>query len=126
MKYLVAVTIVGMLLVTATWRDDPQTDPCFCEDANGIWYTLPDVCCHVEGHHPQNHMDGVVDVNDFLHLIAVWGPCPDEPPYCCRGDINRDRVVDVRDMLIVIESWGMTTPWEHYRNCREIDRPLGW
>jgi hypothetical protein len=45
--------------------------------------------------------DGVVDVVDFLDLLAVWGPCPG-----CPADINRDGVVNVVDFLILLADWG--------------------
>ncbi|MHC4083082.1 MAG: dockerin type I domain-containing protein [Planctomycetota bacterium] len=45
--------------------------------------------------------DGVVDVVDFLELLAVWGPCPG-----CPADINRDGEVNVVDFLILLADWG--------------------
>ncbi|HVP74193.1 MAG TPA: alpha/beta hydrolase fold domain-containing protein [Phycisphaerales bacterium] len=46
--------------------------------------------------------DGVVNVQDLLTVIAVWGPCVKGTP--C-PDTNDDGVVDVNDMLQVIAHW---------------------
>jgi hypothetical protein len=48
--------------------------------------------------------DGDVDVNDFLELLAAWGPCAD----CdyCPADFNGDCSVDVLDFLILLANWG--------------------
>lgn len=48
--------------------------------------------------------DGDVDVNDFLGLLAAWGPCAD----CdvCPADFNGDCSVDVLDFLILLANWG--------------------
>jgi hypothetical protein len=45
--------------------------------------------------------DGVVDVNDFLQLLAEWG-CDTG----CASDINSDGVVNVNDFLLLIADWG--------------------
>jgi hypothetical protein len=45
--------------------------------------------------------DGVVDVLDFLALLAAWGGCPD-----CPEDVNGDGVVDVQDFLDLLAAWG--------------------
>jgi hypothetical protein len=45
--------------------------------------------------------DGVVDVLDFLALLAAWGGCPE-----CPEDVNGDGVVNVQDFLAVIAAWG--------------------
>ena len=43
--------------------------------------------------------DGVVDVQDFLMIIAQWGtPGPE-------GDVNNDNIVNVEDFLIVLANW---------------------
>jgi hypothetical protein len=49
--------------------------------------------------------DGVVDVVDFLILLASWGPCP-EPPDSCNADCNGDGEVNVNDFLAVLANWG--------------------
>ena len=67
-----------------------------------IAYALPDIA---GGPGNGNPMDGIVNVQDFLKLISVWGPCP--PGECCLGDINRDRVVDVQDYLLLLGHWGL-------------------
>jgi len=44
--------------------------------------------------------DGVVDIDDLLAVIGVWGPCLD-----CAADLDGDGVVDVDDLLMVIGNW---------------------
>jgi parallel beta-helix repeat protein len=51
------------------------------------------------------NLDGTVGINDFLDLIAAWGPCPNCPP-SCPADINGDCWVDITDFLLLIASWG--------------------
>ena len=45
--------------------------------------------------------DGVVNVLDFLAVVAAWGNCPD-----CAADVNDDGVVNVQDVLAVLAAWG--------------------
>jgi subtilisin family serine protease len=47
--------------------------------------------------------NGVVDVSDFLLLLAAWGPCP--PGDSCSGDIDRDGFVGVSDFLLMLSVW---------------------
>jgi hypothetical protein len=106
---LAAVLVVVSIL-------NPPLDACACADAGGTWFSLPDVCCWREGQHPKNPMDGIVDVQDFLFLLAQWGPCP--PGECCLGDLNRDRVIGVADMLLIIEHWGQHPAT--FVRCRDL------
>jgi hypothetical protein len=46
--------------------------------------------------------DGIVGVNDFLAMLALWGPCPDP----CAPDLDADGAVGVTDVLILLGSWG--------------------
>ena len=48
------------------------------------------------------NVDGIVDVNDLLILIADWGNCTDN----CAGDLNEDGTVDIEDLLVLIAAWG--------------------
>jgi agmatine/peptidylarginine deiminase len=48
--------------------------------------------------------DGVVGINDFLLLLASWGPCPD-PPADCPGDIDGNGEVNVNDFLLLLAAW---------------------
>jgi hypothetical protein len=48
---------------------------------------------------------GAVDVQDFLALLAAWGPCPD-PPAMCLADLDHDGMVGVNDFLILLANWG--------------------
>jgi hypothetical protein len=47
--------------------------------------------------------DGVVNVSDFLLLLAEWGPCA----ACdCAADFDGDGEVSVTDFLLLLTSWG--------------------
>ncbi|MHC4981264.1 MAG: hypothetical protein ACYTGT_19950, partial [Planctomycetota bacterium] len=48
--------------------------------------------------------DGSVGVNDFLILLAAWGPCAD----CnnCPADFDGDCEVGVTDFLQLLANWG--------------------
>jgi YVTN family beta-propeller protein len=49
--------------------------------------------------------DGTVNINDFLLLLGVWGPCPD-PPVPCPADLDGDGMVGITDFLIMLAKWG--------------------
>jgi hypothetical protein len=49
--------------------------------------------------------DGIVGVDDFLQLLAAWGPCPG-PPDPCPADLDGDGDVGVTDFLILLGEWG--------------------
>jgi hypothetical protein len=46
--------------------------------------------------------DGIVGINDFLDMLALWGPCADP----CPPDIDADGEVGINDVLILLGSWG--------------------
>jgi agmatine/peptidylarginine deiminase len=46
--------------------------------------------------------DGIVGVNDFLLLLAGWGPCP---PDNCPADIDGNGEVNVNDFLLLLAAW---------------------
>jgi hypothetical protein len=48
--------------------------------------------------------DGVVDVNDLLYLLSVWGT--DDP----NADFDDNGVVDVDDVLILLSHFGESCP----------------
>ena len=48
--------------------------------------------------------DGVVGINDFLLLLAAWGPCP-VPPAACTADLDGDGMVGITDFLILLAQW---------------------
>jgi hypothetical protein len=50
-------------------------------------------------------VDGAVDIEDLLVLLARWGACP-APPTVCRADINGDNMVGTDDLLLVLAGWG--------------------
>ncbi len=45
--------------------------------------------------------DGEVGINDFLLVLASWGPCKG-----CPEDIDGDGDVGINDFLLVLASWG--------------------
>jgi hypothetical protein len=49
--------------------------------------------------------DGLVDVQDLLALLAVWGRCPAPCPPSCSGDLNGDCQVDTVDLLQMLANW---------------------
>ncbi|MHC4769292.1 MAG: hypothetical protein ACYTEI_11340 [Planctomycetota bacterium] len=49
--------------------------------------------------------DGTVNINDFLLLLDVWGPCPD-PPDPCPADLDGDGMVGITDFLTMLANWG--------------------
>ena len=49
--------------------------------------------------------DGVVGINDFLQLLAAWGPCPDPCPPSCTADLDGDCAVGINDLLILLGNW---------------------
>jgi hypothetical protein len=50
--------------------------------------------------------DGTVGINDFLALLAAWGPCPDPCPPFCFADIDGDCTVGITDFLLLLSGWG--------------------
>ena len=46
--------------------------------------------------------DGLVDIGDFLLVLAQWGPCPPD----CIGDVDGDNIVGINDLLAVLAAWG--------------------
>jgi hypothetical protein len=45
--------------------------------------------------------DGIVNVVDFLILLAEWGPCD-----CCDADLDQDGTVGIIDFLSMLAQWG--------------------
>jgi hypothetical protein len=45
--------------------------------------------------------DGAVGVEDFLLLLAAWGPCPG-----CPEDLDGDDTVGILDFLALLAAWG--------------------
>ena len=54
------------------------------------------------------NFDNIVNVSDFLILLAEWGPCP--PGETCFADLNSDGVVGIIDFLLLLENWTMEGP----------------
>ena len=49
--------------------------------------------------------DGIVGINDFLILLAEWGPCADPCPPFCLGDIDENCDVGISDLLLLLANW---------------------
>ncbi|MCZ6834751.1 MAG: M12 family metallo-peptidase [Planctomycetota bacterium] len=60
---------------------------------------IPDECDLAQG---DNNLDGVVNVDDLLSLLAKWGVCADP----CPEDTDLDGDVDVEDLLALLANWG--------------------
>ena len=50
--------------------------------------------------------DGIVGIDDFLFLLAAWGPCDDPCPPSCRPDFDGDCFVGIQDFLFLLANWG--------------------
>jgi hypothetical protein len=46
--------------------------------------------------------DGQVGINDFLMVLALWGPCDGD----CVADLDHDEEVGITDFLGVLAAWG--------------------
>jgi subtilase family protein len=46
--------------------------------------------------------DGHVDIDDFVALLAAWGPCAPQ----CPADLDGDGSVGIIDMLMLLINWG--------------------
>ncbi|MCZ6834802.1 MAG: FG-GAP repeat protein [Planctomycetota bacterium] len=64
-------------------------------NVNGV----PDSCDLARG---DNNLDGVVNVDDLLSLLAKWGACGSP----CPEDTDLDGNVDVEDLLSLLAGWG--------------------
>ena len=51
------------------------------------------------------NLDGMVGIQDFLLLLAAWGPCP-SPPAPCPADLDGDGEVGIVDFLQLLAGWG--------------------
>ena len=49
--------------------------------------------------------DGIVGANDFLILLAEWGPCDQPCPPSCAADLDDDCTVGVNDFLLLLANW---------------------
>ncbi len=77
-----------------------------CVEAGGtsVFGDLPTPCSAVTCPQPcVADLDGdtVVGINDFLLLLAAWGPNPGHP-----ADLDGDGVVGINDLLALIAAWG--------------------
>ena len=51
-------------------------------------------------HSPQFDGAGEVGINDFLDLLAAWGPSPGH-----RADLDGDDIVGISDFLHLLANW---------------------
>jgi len=93
---LASVDLDSVSYVRITNPGDPATTPAVEIDA------FSDVSS--DGGPGDIDTDGVVDVRDFLVLLADWGPCP-VAPGCCRADVNGDGQVGIGDFLLILGAW---------------------
>jgi hypothetical protein len=49
--------------------------------------------------------DGSVAFDDFMLLLAAWGPCPKACPRYCAGDLDGDCAVGIVDFLALLNNW---------------------
>jgi hypothetical protein len=50
--------------------------------------------------------DGFVGIEDFLALLALWGPCSDPCPPSCSADLDGDCDDGITDFLMLLGNWG--------------------
>lgn len=93
-----SLRLVGVIVTVASGVDvrglfDPEFEACCAQSPEG--------CADF-------NEDGIVDLADFLIVLANWGDCGD----CknCPGDANGDCVVGTADMLILLSQWGGPCP----------------
>ena len=57
---------------------------------------------------PPGDLDGDchVGIDDFLMLLALWGPCEDPCPPSCTADLDGDCNVGIVDFLLLLANWG--------------------
>ena len=64
--------------------------------------TVPDTPITIPGSCPADfNGNGGVDIDDFLALLAAWGPCPG-----CPQDLDGDDNVGIADFLTLLANWG--------------------
>jgi hypothetical protein len=49
--------------------------------------------------------DGLVNITDFLELLAAWGPCASPCPPACNADLTADCLVGINDLLVLLSNW---------------------
>ncbi len=79
-------------------------DPCVADGGAGVApladmgvYEFQGSTCDVDG-------DGTVGIQDFLALLAEWGPCP-VPSEPCPSDIDGDGQTGINDLLLLLANW---------------------
>jgi hypothetical protein len=95
-------------VLTTTGQVFEQFDFVECADLFQVTYLLDAVVVSVVGEPKLGDLDcdGVVGINDFLILLAVWGACPDPCPPACLGDLDDNCDVGVTDFLVMLANWG--------------------
>ena len=77
-----------------------DTDPQSVVEAGVDGFTLRSVVCDAACVWDLDN-SGDVGINDFLDLLAAWGPSPGGPP-----DFDGDGVVGITDFLELLANWG--------------------
>jgi hypothetical protein len=75
------------------WVEHGKSAPVVMDMAQGVILSPYDVT-----------QDGLVNIDDLLAVISLWGACP-AFPNPCPGDVNKSGQVDVDDLLAIINSW---------------------
>ncbi|MEE8458732.1 MAG: hypothetical protein V3S08_02600 [Phycisphaerales bacterium] len=86
-------------LILSTTPSGRQLDVSYLSDRVRVTVALLDIPGDVDG-------DESVGIQDFLLLLAAWGPCAECTPASCPADINGDCVVGIDDLLLLLANWG--------------------
>ncbi len=73
-----------------------------CCDGNWLLRAYASPACIPAG---DLNLDGTIDRNDLMVLLAGWGLCP-APPEGCPADLDADGRVAVPDLLTLLANWG--------------------
>ena len=67
------------------------------------------------------NLDNMIGIDDFLLLLACWGPVDGGDPVCVLADGNGNGEVDVEDFLTLLTNW---TTLAHPLTCEDVDADL--
>lgn len=85
-------------LILSTTPSGRELDVSYLVDRVRVTVQLLDIPGDVDG-------DESVGIQDFLSVLASWGPCPECTPAACPADIDGDCTVGIDDLLIVLANW---------------------
>lgn len=86
-------------LILSTTPSGRQLDVSYLSDKVRVTVQLLDIPGDVDG-------DESVGIQDFLLLLAAWGPCAECTPTACPAEFSGDCVVGIDDLLILLANWG--------------------